>query len=113
MAHPRQGEVWLVNFTEGWERPAIVASRDELNRGTLILVVPCTSQEAELRAAFPNHVLIQSGTGGLTKDTVAQAQLVQPAHVSWFLRRLGAVDGDTLSEVLAAIAWVIDFPGAT
>jgi mRNA interferase MazF len=112
MAQPRQGEVWLVNFTEGWERPAIVVSRDELNRGTLILVVPCTSQEAELRAAFPNHVLVPRGSGGLMKDSVAQAQLVQPAHVSWFLRRLGAVDGETLPEVIAAIAWVIDFPGS-
>jgi len=111
MAHPRQGEVWLVNFTEGWERPAVVVSRDELNRGTLILVVPCTSQEAELRAAFPNHVPLPSGRGGLAKDSVAQAQLVQPAHISWFLNRLGAVDDDTLCEVLAAVAWVIDFPG--
>jgi len=108
MEPPRQGEVWLVNFIEGWERPAIVVSRNELNRGTLVLVVPCTSQEARERASFPNHVLIPSGLGGLTRDSVAQAQLVQPAHVSWFMQRLGSVDPETLSQVLLSIAWVLD-----
>jgi len=39
---------------------------------------------------------------------VAQAQLVQPAHVSWFMQRLGSVDPETLSQVLLSIAWVLD-----
>jgi mRNA-degrading endonuclease toxin of MazEF toxin-antitoxin module len=108
MEPPRQGEVWLVNFIEGWERPAVVVSRNELNRGSLVLVVPCTSQDARDRASYPNHVLVPRGVGGMTKDTVAQAHLVQPAHISWFMRRLGSVDGETLSLVLLSIAWVLD-----
>jgi mRNA-degrading endonuclease toxin of MazEF toxin-antitoxin module len=61
---PRQGEVWLVTFQEGWERPAIVVSRKELNRGRLVLVVPCTSSRVEERAKLPNHVLFPRGQGG-------------------------------------------------
>lgn len=41
--YPKQGEIWWALFYEGWERPSIVVSRNEFNRGRLILVVPCTS----------------------------------------------------------------------
>jgi mRNA-degrading endonuclease toxin of MazEF toxin-antitoxin module len=39
----RQGEVWLVTFQEGWERPAIIVSRDELNKGRLVLALAWTT----------------------------------------------------------------------
>ena len=55
---PCQGDVWLVNFHEGWERPAVVVSRDGLSQGRLVLVVPCTSSRVAERARFPNHVLL-------------------------------------------------------
>jgi mRNA-degrading endonuclease toxin of MazEF toxin-antitoxin module len=67
--YPRQGEIWWALFYEGWERPAIVVSRNELNRGRLILVVPCTSSQVQERSAYSNHVLIPSGTGELTNST--------------------------------------------
>ena len=38
--YPKQGEIWWASFYEGWERPSIVVSRNELNRGRLVLVVP-------------------------------------------------------------------------
>ena len=108
MEPPRQGEVWLVQFHEGWERPAVVVSRDELNRGTLILVVPCTASDVSKRAAYPNHVLLPEGVAGLSRDSVAQAHLIQPVDVSSFLERLGALDGERLGEVLRSLAWVVD-----
>jgi mRNA-degrading endonuclease toxin of MazEF toxin-antitoxin module len=52
--YPKQGEIWWASFYEGGERPALVVSRNELNRGRLILVVPCTSSQVEERAAYPN-----------------------------------------------------------
>ena len=113
MEQPRQGEVWLVHFHEGWERPSIVVSRNELNRGALILVVPCTSSEVARRAAFANHVFLPRAVAGLSRDSVAQAHLVQPAHTSWFMRRLGALDREKLGEVLRSVAWVIDLFDAT
>jgi len=104
----RQGDVWLVHLDEGWERPAIIVSRPELNRGHSVLVVPCTSSRVLERAKSPNHVYLPSGVGGLPKDSVAQAHLIQPAPISRLISRLGALDTERLGEVLLAIAWSID-----
>ncbi|NQT87954.1 type II toxin-antitoxin system PemK/MazF family toxin [bacterium] len=105
---PRQGDVWLVDFHEGWERPAVVVSRDELNRGRSLLVVPCTSSRVSERVRFANHVHLPQGTGGLAKDSVAQAHLVQPIRTSALLAHMGALDRERLAEVLFALAWVVD-----
>ncbi|MBM4034927.1 MAG: type II toxin-antitoxin system PemK/MazF family toxin [Planctomycetes bacterium] len=104
----RQGDVWLVHFDEGWERPAIIVSRHQLNRGNAVLVVPCTSSLAQERAKSPNHVFLPSGTGGLTRDSVAQAHLIQPVHHARLITQLGALETEHLAEVLLAVAWSID-----
>ncbi len=103
-----QGDVWLAHFDEGWERPAIIVSRLQLNRGDAVLVVPCTSSLVQERAKSPNHVLLPSGAGGLSKDSVAQAHLVQPVHRARLMSRLGALEMEQLAEVLLAVAWAID-----
>jgi mRNA-degrading endonuclease toxin of MazEF toxin-antitoxin module len=107
--HPQQGEIWLTLFREGWERPAIIVSRNELNRGTTLLVVPCTSSQVETRAAYPNNVLLLAGTGGLSRDSVAQTHLVQPVGLSLLLERMGSLNDEQLAEVLLGLAWVVDF----
>jgi len=105
---PSEGEVWLVNFQEGGERPAVVVSRNQLNRGRYILVVPCTSARLPDRTAFPNYVHLPRGVAGLTRDCLAQAHLIQPVDASILMQRLGILGPERLSEVLRAIAWVID-----
>lgn len=111
----RQGDVWLVHFDEGWERPAIIVSRPELNRGHTVLAVPCTSSRVPERAASPNHVLLTGGTAGLTRDSVAQAHLVQPVPLTRLVSRMGTLAPERLGEILLAVAWVIDLfdTGAT
>jgi mRNA-degrading endonuclease toxin of MazEF toxin-antitoxin module len=106
--YPKQGEIWWALFYEGWERPSIVVSRNELNRGRLILVVPCTSSRVQERSAYSNHVLIPSGTGELTRDTIAQTHLIQPIEVSYLERKIGNLKIEQLAEILLAIAWTID-----
>jgi len=106
--HSMQREIWQAAFQEGWERPALVVSRNELNRGRLILVVPCTSSRVEERVVYSNHVFLPSGSGGLAKDTVAQTHLIQPIEVNNLLQKIGALDTERLAEVLLAIAWTID-----
>jgi mRNA-degrading endonuclease toxin of MazEF toxin-antitoxin module len=106
--YPKQGEIWWASFFEGGERPALVVSRNELNRGRFILVVPCTSSQVERRAVYRNHVLLPSGSGGLTSDTIAQTHLIQPIEVGYLERKLGELDTEQLAEVLLAIAWTID-----
>jgi mRNA-degrading endonuclease toxin of MazEF toxin-antitoxin module len=106
--YPKQGEIWWALFYEGWERPSIVVSRNELNRGRLILVVPCTSSRVQERSVYSNHVLIPSGTGELTRDTIAQTHLIQPIEVSYLERKMGKLEIEQLAEILLAIAWTID-----
>lgn len=106
--YAKQGEIWWAEFQEGWERPALIVSRDELNRGRLILVVPCTSSFVKERAAYSNHVLLPAGSGGLTADTIAQTHLIQPVEASTLLRKMGTLSQELLAEVLLAIAWSID-----
>ena len=60
------------------------------------------------RISYPNHVLIPSGTGELTKDTIAQTHLIQPIEVSYLERKMGTLNVEQLAEILLAIAWSID-----
>ncbi|MBI4565386.1 MAG: type II toxin-antitoxin system PemK/MazF family toxin [Planctomycetes bacterium] len=103
--NPRQGEVWFTAFQEGWERPAIVVSRDELNKGRLVLAVPCTSSRIQERRKWANHVFLSQGEGGLPADSVAQCHLVQPVETAYLLKRYGALTPQKLSELLLALAW--------
>src|SRR3990172_1140480 len=104
----RRGDVWRVTFQEGGERPAVVGSRNELNRGSLFLVVPCTSSRVERGKTLPNHAFLPKGEGGVSVDCVAQGHLVQPVPRDALLGRLGSIDPKALGEVLAAIAWTTD-----
>ena len=74
----------------------------------LVLVVPCTSSRVQERITYPNHVLVSSGTGELTKDTIAQTHLIQPIEVSFLERKIGTLNIEQLAEILLAIAWTID-----
>ena len=64
-SYPIQGEIWWALFHESWERPSIAVSRNELNRGRLVLVAPCTSSRVQERAAYsdPDRAPDQSQTG--------------------------------------------------
>jgi mRNA-degrading endonuclease toxin of MazEF toxin-antitoxin module len=108
MGPSRQGEVWEIDFAEEMRRPGIIVTRDELNRGRLLLVVPCTAAQVETRARFANHVVLNAGVGGLTQPSVAQVHLLQPVDRSYFLRLLGRLDDEDLGRVLNALAWAVD-----
>ena len=108
---PEQGEIWDVNFAEGFLRPGIVVTRNELKKGRLVLVVPCTSSAVEDRARHPNNVELPAGAGGLSKRSVAQTHLIQPVDLDWFILRWGKLDEEDLGRVLQALAWSVDlFP---
>lgn len=108
---PKQGDVWQTAFAEGFERPGIVASRNELNLGRLVLVVPCTSSRVPERRMHANNVFLPAGTGGLTEPTVAQVHLIQPVEINLLLWRRGELTDEELSDVLRALAWAVElFP---
>jgi mRNA-degrading endonuclease toxin of MazEF toxin-antitoxin module len=69
------GEVYYAD-TDAGRRPVIVLSREELNRGNWVVVVPITSTRFVVRSRLPHCVPFQAGEFGLSKDCVAQAELV-------------------------------------
>ncbi len=72
----QQGEIWDIQFAEGHCRPGVVVSRNELNQGRLILVVPCTGSQVETRAQHQNNVYIGVDEGGLSNPSIAQVHLI-------------------------------------
>jgi len=71
----RPGEIYLAN-TDAGIRPAIVVSREELNRGNWVVAVLITSTQFSLRSTLPHCVPFQAGEFGLNKDCVAQAETI-------------------------------------
>jgi uncharacterized protein (DUF433 family)/mRNA-degrading endonuclease toxin of MazEF toxin-antitoxin module len=68
------GEIYMADLGEAAPHPVIVVSREELNRGDLVVVVLCTSQKFAVRSALPHCVPFQAGQFGFTKDCVAQCE---------------------------------------
>lgn len=73
----RQGQVYWWIADDGKRRPAVVVSREELNTGDYVSVVPFTTRDISVRARFPNCVLFRAGQCGLPRECVAQAEAIQ------------------------------------
>ena len=107
-----RGEVRLVDFdpARGSEankrRPAIVVSNDAVNdmaaqlgRG-VVTVVPVTSSVARVH---PFQVLVPAGSGGLTRDSKAQAEQVRSVDATRIGRRLGMLPTDVMTSLDRAL----------
>jgi mRNA-degrading endonuclease toxin of MazEF toxin-antitoxin module len=71
----RAGEIYLAD-TEHGPRPAVIVSREELNRGNWVVAVLITSAQFAVRSALPHCVPFRTGEFGLVKDCVAQAEAI-------------------------------------
>jgi len=103
-----QGQVWLAELAEGYERPCVVVSRNALNKGRLCLVVPCSSSAVETKTQFPNNVFLKEGAGGLPLDSACLTHLIQPIETRLLRHLYGALAEEDLTRVLHALAWSVD-----
>jgi mRNA interferase MazF len=113
--NPKRGEIWWVapDITVGEEiqkkRPAVVVSSDGLSSLKLRLVAPITGWQDAL-AGKAWHVSIQPSTmNGLTKPSSVDTFQLRGTSLDRFLERIGTVDADTMEEITAAIAVVIEY----
>jgi mRNA interferase MazF len=104
-----RGEVRMVDFepTRGTEankrRPAIIVSNNLANSAAarighgVVTVVPITSNVERL---YPFQVLLPSGTGGLPRDSKAQAEQVRSIDAE----RVGTLLGTVPLQLMTALA---------
>lgn len=104
----RRGEIRLVDLDPargaevGKRRPAVIVSNDaanstaaDLGRGVLT-VVPVTSN---VRRVYPFQVLLPAGTGGLARDSKAQAEQVRAVAVQRIGERVGDLPAPMLRQL--------------
>lgn len=101
------GEVHLADIFEGGLRPVVVVSREELNRGTIVLAVPVTSARVNERRRYPNYVFLPAGASGLRVDSIAATHLVQPVRSDALKERWGQLSANQLEAIRVALAWSI------
>ena len=100
---PRRGEIWLVDLDptrsheQAGQRPALVLSVDEFNRGPadLVIVIPLTSR---IRG-IPSHVRIDPPEGGLSRPSVALCEAVRSISKTRLVQPWGRVSAATLARV--------------
>jgi len=111
LTEPRRGELWLVAFgasrrgEPGKHRPAVVVSADEMLTGVedeLIVVVPVSSS----RARTPLRPVI-SPDEGVDADSVAVCRGLCAVSRARLVRRLGAVNPETLHHIEDALVLVL------
>ncbi|HVA46478.1 MAG TPA: type II toxin-antitoxin system PemK/MazF family toxin [Pirellulales bacterium] len=106
-----RGQVFLLKpEADGKQRPTVVVSRDDQNRGHSVVVMPCYSQQLEKRSKLPYCVLLKAGEGGLDKDCVVKADEVSTLDKSRFdvgRGAIGRLKPARMAEILAALRYVV------
>ena len=109
---PRRGEIWLVSLgaarrgEPGKNRPAIVASVDGLLGGAddeLIVVVPLSSS----RAPSKLRPLVSARRRASTPTAPRSPARSAPSARRRLLRRLGAVQPETMAEVERSLITIL------
>jgi len=105
---PRPGEVYWA-FSDK-RRPVVVVSREELNRGEYVVVLPLTTARLEVRRKLPNCVSIHGAKYGL-KDCVAQAEMISALSRSDLLDAekgpIAKLDDEIMRNLVRAVGHVI------
>lgn len=112
----RRGEVYLARLDpiEGSEqagtRPVVIVSRNAINRYSPVIVICPFTDAAHVTRLYPSDVRVNTPEGGLVKDSVVLALQVRAVAKSRLIRRLGALEPDTLQRVGNALKITLDLP---
>ena len=104
------GEIYFADTAFG-TRPAIIVSREPLNRGDYVGAVLCTSAHFATRSALPNCVAFRAGEFGFTKDCVAQGETITflpKADLHLDLGPTGVLTDEAMRDLIRAVGSVLD-----
>jgi len=105
--------VWRADLapTRGTEqsgvRPVLVVQTDRANpHSPHTIVVPFTTRIR--RQLLPSHVVVPTGEGGLTQDSVALCEQIRVIDLSRLVARLGDLSAQRMQEIADALKAILD-----
>jgi mRNA interferase MazF len=90
------------------QRPVIVVSRDALNQNSPVVIVVPVTDAAHKKRVYPSHVVLKSGDGGLTKESVALGEQVRAIGTSRLMRHMGHLTPTSVAAIGAALRIALD-----
>lgn len=103
----------VVGHEQGRTRPCVVVQNEIGNRfSSTTIVVPLTDA-AHVKTPSPIYVLIRKGDGGTTKDSFALCDQIRTVDQQRFRSVYGALSGDTMAKLDAALLISLGLPGAS
>ena len=110
----KRGDVYdaRLNPVEGSEqagtRPVVIVSRDAINRYSSVIVVVPLTKASNIKRQYPNNVLIDEGSGGLTHQSVALTGQVRAISKTRLLHFRGSLPDDVLLRIDQALRITLD-----
>ena len=94
----------------GRTRPAVVVSRDALNKySPNVIICPITDAANKVKV-YPSHVRVSSGTGGLRIDSIVVCEQVRAISKTRLSNPSGKFDKKVMTSIDAALKIVLDLP---
>jgi len=116
MIRVKRGEVWLLDLglpkddhEQAGRRPAAILQTDDLSDLSTVVIIPLTTQSK--RAGFAHTVWIPAKEAGQDRDSVALCHQIRALDRRKLIRRIGELAPECLSEIEAAVAFVLGLPG--
>jgi mRNA interferase MazF len=102
---PRRGELWWCELPHIGRRPVLILSRDvAIPRMGRALIAPCTTTLRKL----PSEVILEPGDDPIPLPSAINLDSVESVSVAVLVERLGALSGDRMREVCAALEVAVD-----
>ena len=109
-----RGEIWLANLdpTQGSEqagtRPTIIFQENTLSKFTsTVITIPLTTNLR--RASLPTCLLIYSGQGGLTQDSVVLCHQLRVLNKTRLIKRLGQLDSVVIADLENIVLFTLGY----
>lgn len=113
--HLQRGEIWYVNLNpaKGHEirktRPAVIVSSDGVGVLRLKLVIPITGWSKSYEEKLWIVRIDPTQRNGLIKPSGADALQTRSVAFERFTTKIGVLERDTLEQIVAALAIVVEF----
>jgi mRNA interferase MazF len=91
-------------------RPVVVVSRDAINRASPVAIVVPLTGLGNCPRVYPSQVVIGSGTGGLSMDSVALGEQVRAIAQKRLCSYLGHLPPEIMTKISVALKIAMDLP---